>query len=251
MEDFADIQMFEDLDIDESDLFGTNIGHDFTDNVPHVFRAVATSMTAELAQRTTASWYRQFIRGRSKNWEPPEAEMPSPPSGLEGVLLSVWKRNAEVAARKAARMKPDALWLCCMADLAGEGVSAANLVDWTLDVFTEIDNPNVSALALRRAVADELRLESESAGSWETWLCHLAWIAVRRDQLAADEAITSWHDFRKNEKVMEARAVGIRVFMAWLNSLPEEDIPLLTEAVENDSPLDEDSPSSEVAVIGV
>lgn len=238
--------IFDDLSIEETILFGDNIKAPFSD-FPHVFRAVITTMSSDLAQRTPAAWYQELLEGMPVGWEPPEPELPKPPAHFGAADEAKWRKGVDKAINFSALMDKRQLWICWMTDKVGKGVQAGNLMDWAMDVVSV--NPDLSALELRRKITDEFKAESRSAGSWDLWLCDLAWISDRRDALAAGEAPPKWADYKTHKLIGEKKKLGVDTFMAWLNGQNQED---MGPDEDGDSPL---VPASvreeEVAAIGV
>ena len=142
---------FEDFTVAETQLWGKNIGQPFSD-YPHVFRSVITQMTLGVVQHTPAKWYVRWldaderpVKVEQKNRVTGEYEEEWPP----GLLLSLESKY-------------------------GTGVVVCNLCDWVDDVLDEYECEN--GIDVRRKVTDELTKEATSAGNWDLWLCHLAWI---------------------------------------------------------------------------
>ena len=242
-----DQDIFEDLTIEETILFGDNIKSPFSD-FEHVFRSVISSMSLQLAQRTPADWYRDMLNGMPEGWEPPEAKVPKVPVKFGVDDAQKWRERQEKAMELAARMDKTQLWLCWMSDRAGTGLEAGNLVEWTMEVIQEIGK-DVSSLELRRKVANEFQAEAKSAGDWDLWLCDLAWVSDRRDALAAGVAAPLWKNYITHKNIGEKKKLGLETFMAWLNGQQEDADP----EKETDSPLEsaEEQQSEGAVVSGV
>ena len=207
MTDNTEREDFQDFTIAETQLWGKNIGLPFSD-FPQVFRAIGTQMTFALAQETPVSWYVAFTAGEPEKWTPPEV---IDADGNKKLLT--WSETMSVMLG------------------ARDILVATNLIEWCVDV---LDNKDLAdGVEVRRAVVDELQKEVKSAGDWDAWVCHFAYVMYYREAKNKGGSPNAWDDYCKDTPMSEAKSVGSEGFMAWLNSK----VPLDDEEFDGDNPL--------------
>lgn len=225
----------EDFSTREQLLWAENVKRPFGDH-PKVARSVISAGTAELAQETPVSWFREFAA-----WFPEREETGKQlKAKLRGFALRAHKT---VGKDEKGKMKVEP-------SLVGN-----NLCDWTADVLDEAiaKGEELSAIALRREVASELQREADAAGEWNLWLTHLHWVLLRRAALERGEAPATWETFIASPESGQAWREGSKEFIDWLQSIQpvekkgEEEFPD-DEDDDSDSPLEEDGeqPTTEI-----
>ena len=218
---------FEDFTVAETQLWGKNIGQPFSD-YPHVFRSVITLLSSEAAQNTPAKWYARWLDKR-----PTKVEQRNK---VTGEYEEEWPQGLLLTLRSKY----------------GTGLVVTNLCDWVDDVLDEYECE--TAMDLRRKVTDELMKEAQSAGNWDLWLCHLAWVMQRRAAQSKQTAATSWLDFINNTTLEKAKDLGIGAFTAFMTMKNKTGTAADEDADDGDdgeSPLDEASSDHQAATAGV
>ena len=230
----------EDFSTQEQLLWAKNVKRPFSDH-PKVARSVISAGTAELAQETPVSWFREFAE-----WFAGREET--------GKELKTKLRGFAVRAHKM-KVKDEEGKLKIEPSLIGN-----NLCDWTADVLDEAiaKGEELSSIGLRREVASELQREADAAGEWNLWLTHLHWVLLRREALARGEAPMTWETFIASPESGQAWSKGSKEFIDWLQAIQpvekkgEETFPD-DEDDDSDSPLEEDGdlPITETPTAGV